>query len=391
MRLPSVIFIGLIAIVFGLSFGEPASAAPAPASGASQLEVNKFIDTYLDAETNDDKRAEVLVKIRIADQAMVQKKLKALAATEEKRRTRLLELAVACRVTGVLDLVKKLVDTEHEPLVLQLAVAAPDKGAAAWAFARWKALEIETPAWAFAHDAFLSHSAPLDVLTSFKDFIADETNKEEKRVKAAEVLSTQFANSDVKDGAEWVRRWSELKSVHALDAQVFDIRGTDLIMALSPDRFGEIAKVGQNLRVGEKSALEFTIPAEWSKGNCTFTVKVRWVSGSEASIWLTTESKVALASWVLKDNGNWTAKVSGDAKAPFKKAKNQIWQTWTFEVTDEGGPENRHYCDAKLDGEKVDRCASTKGAITKLGISTEGARIVIGGVEFVRREDKKTK
>ncbi|MCC6572892.1 MAG: hypothetical protein IT462_03790 [Planctomycetes bacterium] len=364
------------------------AAAPATVQGQAELsqkEIDKLIVSYV-GDSDAESRARTLTQLKQVKSALMQKKLKAMIG-DEKVRPGSIELATACRVSGLFEAARKFAEGDNLVLVVRLALGTLDKGAPEWAVGRWKSLEPESPAFEAVHGAFLECNLPAAVLALFKDFIADKASAAARVDKAAEILMAQMALPPFEDVQDWVRKWEALAAEYTQESQAFELKGFDLLDTDPVRVRGEVVKIARNRRIAPNAELQWTVPAGWRKGNFTVNLRVRVISGGEAAIWIDKAGDLSCTSLFLTASYDWTTKMdtkAGQDAAKKIRATLKKWQTISMVITDHGN--SRHSCEVKIENESLVTGAAVPGEIKSLSLNSEKTRLQLGGLELVRRK-----
>ncbi len=347
----------------------------------SQVEVNKLVDRWLSGVPDTFERDELILSLHRVNRAALQKPLKT-AIGDAGKRAAALELAVLLRVGGLFDSAKKFVDGDLEELVTRLALAALDKGAAAWALDRWKQSGIASASWKFADQAFLAYPVPFDIFRQFRDYMTAKDSDEHKREPAAMILAFQLGVEMPEKPADLLAQWDKLKSAYDADARNFAVTGFDLLRWPSMGVSGNARRVGTNVRMNANAQLTYEIPPYWHNQNFTLNLQVRWISGDGLKLSLMTDQ---LGQYIKLEKGDWLCPSFKDGK-PYDypiKAKTGEWTKVSIKIVYDGAKSERkskafvgdkefHYGELPLNGN-----------FTYFTLFSGESSVVVGAVELI--------
>ncbi|MCC6574178.1 MAG: hypothetical protein IT462_10345 [Planctomycetes bacterium] len=347
------------------------------AGQAAAKDANRWVEIYVDPATSAADRKELDRKLKDLDRGLLQKPLKT-AIFDEKKRPLALTLAIKLKVAGLFDTARKFIDTADEEAIVRLALATQDKGAAQWAFDRWKSLDSASGSFGYVDGGFKSNTVPVDIFTQFKSYIAAKDSNEAKRACAAKILCFQLGVDDVYETGDYVQKWPKLLADYQLDAKLFRISGSNLLAHQDLKIEGKVNKVGENLRMAAESWLQLKGQDEWNTGSFTLTLRVRAISGEGAIAIFQTE-KGGVSPKII--DGHWQFDDLDDTALRVKYGE---WMTIKWEINNQDPEKMKRQVKLFIDDNLILSNGGLNGPIKEFRVFAGDGPIVIGGADFAK-------
>ena len=270
------------AAVLGTWLGLWAGLAALEAKESDDARVRARIREYTESATGELRRDLIVRELSGAD-AAVAARLVREAMLSEVRRGPSMDLAARLRLPGVFESAKRWADSSPVE-VLALALAAPEKSAAAWLAERWATSDRASERFRAVDDALRTQRAPPAVVDGVARSLSDPVRGE----AALAVLRAQMGVDDACPSA-LIDRWAAARERFGFEAREFPRDGDDLL-ACPGWRLRAARPVGRNLRLPPATCVDLPVlPLPFQTGGGTLRLHVAAGDGRGAQVSVATE------------------------------------------------------------------------------------------------------